>query len=309
MDKNVLLIAGGGTLGTATAEELLKLGCAVDVICPEEKQSCHPRLTFIRDVVSEELLLRLFAAKHYHGIVNFIHYNTLEEYIPVHTLLTAHTDHLLFLSSYRVYGDAQHPITEEAPLLVDTVAADVLSGETYAVPKTACERYMAASDTHNWTVVRPVISFSQHRLDIVMRSGTEVVDAAREGRILTLPAACRHLTAGLDWAGNTGKLIAHLLWKPGVCREAYTVSSGQNLTWEQVANIYTDLLGARFEWLDTDTYVRRNPTNPYGLYCDRLYDRAVDNRKILAATGLTAADFLPIREGVIRELQKLGVSL
>ena len=38
-NKTVLLIGGGGTLGTYTAQELLKLGCAVDVICPEEKVS------------------------------------------------------------------------------------------------------------------------------------------------------------------------------------------------------------------------------------------------------------------------------
>lgn len=31
--KRVLLIAGGGTLGTYTAEELLRLGHMVDVIC------------------------------------------------------------------------------------------------------------------------------------------------------------------------------------------------------------------------------------------------------------------------------------
>lgn len=305
-NKRVLLIAGGGTLGTATAEELLAMGCAVDIICPEEKVSYHPSLTFIRSTVSEELLKDLFVQTHYDGIVNFIHYNTLEEYVPYFELLTDNADHLLFLSSYRVYADEQHPITEDAPLLWDTLDKDYLSKETYAVPKTLCERYMAASDRGNWTAVRPVISFSQYRLDVVMRSGHQVLEAAKRGEVLTMPAEARYLTAGLDWAGNTGKLLAHLLFKPHTFRQAYTVSSAQNLTWGQVADIYTELIGTRFRWVDTDTYVKLNPTNPYGLYCDRLYDRAVDNRKVLEATGLTAADFLPIREGVIRELKKLG---
>ena len=30
-DKSVLLIAGGGTLGTYTAAELLRMGCTVEV--------------------------------------------------------------------------------------------------------------------------------------------------------------------------------------------------------------------------------------------------------------------------------------
>ena len=37
--KNVLLIAGGGTLGTYASEELLRLGHSVDVICLEDKVS------------------------------------------------------------------------------------------------------------------------------------------------------------------------------------------------------------------------------------------------------------------------------
>lgn len=60
-NKRVLLIAGGGTLGTATAEELLAMGCRVDIICPEEKVSHHPALTFTQAMVSEELLQDLFA--------------------------------------------------------------------------------------------------------------------------------------------------------------------------------------------------------------------------------------------------------
>ena len=39
INKKVLLIAGGGTLGTYTAKELLRLGCYVDVLCPEDKES------------------------------------------------------------------------------------------------------------------------------------------------------------------------------------------------------------------------------------------------------------------------------
>ena len=44
--KRVLLIAGGGTLGTYVSRELLRLGASVEVICPEEKISHHKNLTF-----------------------------------------------------------------------------------------------------------------------------------------------------------------------------------------------------------------------------------------------------------------------
>ena len=62
--KTFLLIAGGGTLGTYTAKELLALGAAVEVVCPEEKHSDHPRLTFHRALGTAEVLGKLFQKKH-----------------------------------------------------------------------------------------------------------------------------------------------------------------------------------------------------------------------------------------------------
>lgn len=32
MNKNVLLLGGGGTIGTYVAKELLEMGCSVDII-------------------------------------------------------------------------------------------------------------------------------------------------------------------------------------------------------------------------------------------------------------------------------------
>lgn len=211
--KHVLLIAGGGTLGTYTAKELLKLGCAVDVICLEQKLSQAPALRYISANIDYAYLAEFLRDRHYDAIVNFMLYTRLEDYIPTHALLSEKTDHLIFLSSYRVYADLQHPLTEDAPLLIDTVTdSDFLEHEDYAVPKSHCERYIRnESHTGNWTIVRPVISFSARRFDVVTVSGRRVIDAARNGSTVCLPECTKHLTAGLDWAGNTGKLIAHLL--------------------------------------------------------------------------------------------------
>ena len=93
-NKRVLLIAGGGTLGTYVSAELLRLGAEVEVICPEEKTSDNDRLSFHQSLATEELLRDLFSQKHYDGIVNFIHYSNAEDYKKIHPLLIANTDHL-----------------------------------------------------------------------------------------------------------------------------------------------------------------------------------------------------------------------
>ena len=302
--KKVLLIAGGGTLGLYTAKELLRLGHAVDIICLDEMTSDNENLRFFKANATVEYLKELFALNRYDGIVNFIHYNNYEDYIPYHELLSRNTDHLIFLSSYRVYADLEHPITETAPQLIDVIKDHqaFIEGDNYGLSKSKAERFLADNPyPKNWTVVRPVISFSDKRLDIILTSGNRVVEAAKTGEVLRLPIEAKNLTAGLDWAGNSGKLIANLLFKKECIGEAYTISSAQNLKWCEVTDIYTELLGVKFEWAPADF-----PEYFWHWKYDRAYDRAVDNSKVLAATGLKSDDFTSIREGICIELKKLG---
>ena len=181
-NKRILLIAGGGTLGTHVSRELLEKGAIVEVVCPEEKCSNSDRLIFHRGLGTAEFLGELFAKTHYDGIVNFINYPNPEDYKAIHPLLIQNTDHLIFLSSYRVYADEQHPITEDAPRLLDVSQdAEFLANEDYAVSKAHCENYLRNECAGQpWTIVRPVISFSERRLDLFMYSGKRVMDAAEQ---------------------------------------------------------------------------------------------------------------------------------
>ncbi len=312
--KSILLIAGGGTLGTYVGQELIKHGHLVDVICLEDKISDNERLKFFKEYATIENLKKRFGEKYYDGIVNFLHYPNAEAYRPYHELLSANTDHLIFLSSYRVYADKQHPLTETAPFLFDTVQDDgFFATETYALGKTKCEHYLndlvKSGVKPNWTVVRPVISFSNIRFDIVCNTGHMVLDAAKEGKKLYVPKASRNLCAGLDWSGNSGKLIANLLFHPNALGEAYTVSTGQNLTWGEIADIYTEALGVEFKWIDSETYAKQvteQQGSDYIFKYDRLFNRDIDCSKIMKETGLKPSDFITVKDGILRELRSLN---
>lgn len=308
--KKVLLIAGGGTLGEYTSLELQRIGCSIDVICLDNKTSNAENLHYFKAYATFEYLSDFLKTGYYDGIVNFIHYTDAEEYKKVHKLLCAKTEHLIFLSSYRVYSDLQSPVTESAPYLYDVVKDnEFLKTENYAVPKSKCEQFIRnESGTSNWTIVQPVISSSDKRLDIVTISGRDVFTRAIQSEKILLPIASKKLTAGLDWAGNSGKLIANLVLNDKALGETYIVSTAQNLTWEEVAGIYTELIGAEFEWVDTETYLKyqyQSKNIPFILKYDRLFDRRIDNKKILSVTGLTKDDFLSIKDGIKIELEKI----
>ncbi|MBR4864760.1 MAG: NAD-dependent epimerase/dehydratase family protein [Oscillospiraceae bacterium] len=311
--KTVLLIAGGGTLGTKVAEELLRLGASVEILCPEEKTSDHEKLSFHQGMGTEEVLKELFAKKRYDGIVNFIHYKEAEEYKQIHPLLMTNTDHLIFLSSYRVYANEQHPITETAPRLSDVITDPHFhETEKYAVPKALCEDYLRGERAgENWTIVRPVISFSCRRFDLLMYSRDRVIQAAKDGEVLLLPEMVKDFTAGFDWSGNSGKLIANLLFKKAAVGECFSVYSGHGMTWGQVAELYNKLIGLQVRWcseeeyLDFHTAVKEKEILTWAWYLDRRYNRDIDCSKILGVTGLDKTDFATIEEGLKAELRRL----
>ena len=309
-NKKVLLIAGGGTLGTYVSKELLRLGCQVDVICPEEKVSDNERLCFLQNYATDDFLSELFAQEHYDGIVNFLHYKTVDAYKKIHPLLIANTEHLIFLSSYRVYADEQHPITEDAPRLLDVVNDPVfLETEDYAIPKAKCEDFLNSEcKGEPWTIVRPVISFSDRRLDLLLYSGHDILNHAKQGKEMLLPSFVRDYSAGIDWAGNSGKLIANLLFKDAAIGQAFTVYSGHGLTWGEVADAYSKLTGVKIRWCDEEEFAHENPKikrNPWTWKYDRKFNRDIDPSKILKVTGLNSSDFASVSEGIEQELKNL----
>lgn len=307
--KRILLIAGGGTLGTYVSAELLRLGATVDVICPEDKESNNKRLTFIKGYADDRLLDEVFAANRYDGIVNFLHYAIPTKYHDVHNKLISNTDHLIFLSSYRVYADLMHPIKEDAPRLLDTSSdEEFLQNENYALSKARCEDYLYSQHAgESWTVVRPVISFSKYRFDLHVYSGEDILEYSRAKKPLLLPYDAKDLVAGVDWAGNSGKLIANLLFKSNAIGECYTISSAENITWGTLAEYYSSLTNLRVEYSDEASFFESYPcvlNQKKWIYLyDRKFNRIIDNSKVLGATGLSHSDLTPINYGLENELR------
>lgn len=312
--KKALLLAGGGTLGTYASEELLKDGYKVDVVCLEDRESSNENLRFFKAYADEKFLNELFADNYYDVMINFVHYTSAEDYKKIYPLLIKNTDHLTFLSSYRVYADKETPIKETSPRLADVLDdKDFFATEDYALPKSICEDFLkneCAGD--NWTVVRPVISFSERRFDLFtyVFSLEELMEKINNGEEALLPEYAKNLTAGIDWAGNSGRLIAKIASDKNTLRECYTISTGQNLTWEEVAKMYTELAGLKVQWVDEDTFLAANPRykNEWRYIYDRKFDRAIDASKVLLATGLKKEDFLPIRKGLEIEFEKVGLN-
>lgn len=141
-------------------------------------------------------------------------------------------------------------------------------------------------------------------------------NCGQNGKELVLPSLVKDYKAGLDWAGNSGKLIANLLFKPDAIGEKFTVYSGHGLTWDNVAKIYENLIGLKVKYTDEQEFLNfiapsfgDNNWWKWGWIYDRKFNRDIDCSKILKVTNLSQSDFTSIEDGIKIELKNLGIKI
>ena len=201
--KRVLLVAGTGTLGGSAYPELLRLGYAVDVISLESFESVTPALQFIQADAGTDWLAEFLRGRRYGAIVDFIHTPETDPLKRRIDLLLGHTDQFVYLSSYRTYSDRDSVVTETTPQWLDAPANDrMLAEDDYAIPKARGERHLMSFGRRNWTIIRPIISFTHYRLDLVTVGAYAILYRTKVGKPIPLPLEVRDKHCGVTWGGT-----------------------------------------------------------------------------------------------------------
>ena len=310
--KSVLVIGGTGAMGIYLIPELLKRGYAVDVLSLDTVESNHPNLRYFTGNATDMEFVKPFLEKGYDGIVDFMiyHRDRFAEWYPV---LLAHTGHYIYLSSYRVYADEEHPIRETSPRLLDASKDQaLLASEDYSIYKAQGEEMLKASSYRNWTIIRPAITYSSRRFQLVTLEMNQTVGRACLGKKVVLPKTAKDVQATMTWAGDVAAMIATILFNKQAIGEVYTVSTAEHHTWGEVAEYYRELIGMEVVWADEADYlaiVNGGEGAWRQLHYDRLFDRIVDNGKILALMGKTQSDLKPLYEGLKKEIDALPKDL
>lgn len=301
-DKRILLFGGTGAIGKYLVPELLRLGYTVYVTSRRARVSTDPNLHFLQGNPKRELFFNALMEAHFDAIVDFMIYQTEEFGQRVEPLL-AGTDQYIFLSSYRVYANSgKTPLTEQSPRLLETETdPEYLISEEYALVKARQENYLRSASRTNYTIVRPSITYSGDRFQLgTMEIGDFIGNALAGKEVLLAEEMCRH-EATMTWAGDVAKMIARLVLNENAYGETYTLSTAEHRTWGEIAKIYQDCLGMRTRMVSLKTY-QNTIGRPWQLKYDRMYDRVVDNTKILEATGLKQSDLMPLADGLRIEL-------
>ena len=307
-EKKVLVLGATGAMGQYLVPLLAEMGYRVDGVSFDEKKSEIPGVTYIKANAKDREIYRNFLKQGYDGIVDFMIYGTgdLSWFVPN---ALDHTDHYIYLSSYRVYDDKEHPIRESSPRLIDSSDNVLLrNSEDYSIYKARGENIIRSLPHKNWTMICPAITYSLMRYQLVTLEAPDTVGRAFAGKTVVLPEQARNVQATMSWAGDVARMIARLLFNEKALCETFTVSTSEHRTWGEIADYYKEICNLKALWVDKEDYLRILAPDPYSPYArwqleyDRLFDRIVDNSHVLAVTGMTQDSLTSLYDGLKREI-------
>ena len=306
MNKKILVTGGTGAMGVYLIPELLKLGYQVDVISLDDVLSDNPNLQYIKANAKDYTFISEQLKKEYDAVVDFMIYPTKGDFEAFLPLYLKNTHHYIFLSTYRIYANEEHPIKETSPRLLDVTTDPVLlSSGDYCIYKAQAEDYLRNSGFSNWTILRPAITYSKRRFQLVTLESHLVIRRMLEGKTLVLPEYAMNIQATMSWAGDVAQMIARLVLNKDAMGETYSVTTAEHHSWREVAEIYKRIGGLKYCTTDTDTFL--NVLLPGSIHArqqliyDRYFDRIMDNSKILNITGMKQSELMPLEKGLAME--------
>ncbi len=313
--KRILVLGGTGAMGTYLVPELLSMGYKVDVVSIDDVISTNQNLKYIKADAKNAKFLTELLKNEYSAIVDFLVHNRPSGDFKntLMPLFLENTDHYINLSTYRVYSGVELPIKETSPRLLDVITDNQAyldaKEDEYSLYKAIGENMLLESGYKNWTVVRPAITYSKFRFQLVTLEANVLIERMRENKTVLLPKEAMGISATMSWAGDVAKMIARLVLNKNSYGEIYTVSTAENHLWQEIAEFYKEIGGLKYETVDKDTYLELYAQNAnwarWQLEYDRLLNRVIDNSKILNITGMKQSELMPLKKGLKLEYDRL----
>lgn len=293
----ILILGGTGAMGSHVCRLLAKEGHSVLCTTRQYRHSENPNIQYISGNAREKSFLDGLLVHHWDAIIDFMVWSTAD-FKERYQAFLAVTDQYVFLSSYRVYANSS-VITEDSPRLLDVVDdKEYLETDEYALSKARCENLLFESKTNNWTIVRPAITYdgSVGRLQLAVLEASAWLWRALNGIAVPLPEEMLSKQATMTWGFDVATMIAGLTGKPQALGEAFTVATSEHKSWKEIIEIYQRRL-PELQVIPCDLRAFEKARGGiYQIRYDRMFNRVVDNSKVLKVTGLSQSDLAPIEK-------------
>ncbi|MEY0026523.1 NAD-dependent epimerase/dehydratase family protein [Providencia rettgeri] len=279
----ILVLGGTGAMGIHLVRFLEKQNNQV-YVTSRSRSGINNNINYIQGNAHNQEFLNSLLSQNWDVIVDFMVYST-----PVfqqrYTQFLKSTKQYIFISSARVYADSIQPITENSLRLLDTIKdSDYLKTDEYALTKARQENLLFDSNSKNWTIIRPYITYDDERLQLGVLEKEDWLYRALHGRSIVtakdIQAKVTTLTAGKDIARSICALIGNEL----ALGEAFHITTDQSISWRQISEIYLHALaknGFKVNLVEQDLdNLLAWRKGKYQVIYDRLFNRVFNNEKI-----------------------------
>lgn len=299
----VLVLGGTGAMGVHVTRLLAEEGHDVAVTSRRDREE-RGGVRYAKGNAKDPAFLESLLSERWGAVVDFMVWSTAEFRERYRELLAA-TDQYVFVSSYRVYADSP-VITEDSPRLLDVCGdAEYLATDEYALAKARCEDMLFTSGGSNWTVVRPAITYDgSGRFQLGVHEAELWLWRALKGISVPLPGVMLGKQATMTWGGDVARMIVGLVGNPEALGEAFTVSASEHLAWSDIASIYRSIVPDLEVTACGLEEFERERGGVYQIRYDRMFDRVVDNSKVLAATGIDPSSLVSMERGLVTEISR-----
>jgi nucleoside-diphosphate-sugar epimerase len=299
--KKALVLGGTGAIGVYLVQELLKKGFTVDVTTRRGGRNGLRINYIIGDAKDDDFLKSVLEKTNYDTIVDFMIYST-EEFQSRLDILLGSTKHYIFTSTYRVFADSK-VITEESPQLVNVSDdKEYLKTDEYALAKARQEEILQKSKSRNWTIIRPSITYSKNRFQLGVLEADVVVRRALSGKLVPFPIEMLDKKTTMTWAGDVARMITEIIEGDAPRGQSYNVVTSESKTWREVIKYYQKVIGLKVKLVKLSDFLSVYP-NQYQVLYDRMFDRVMDNSKILSITGINQTQLIKLEDGIANELR------
>ncbi len=298
--SRVLLLGGTGAMGVYLRDILAKNGHDVYITTRKYRQD-EGRIRYIQGNARDlPFTKRILSEIEPDAIVDFMVYGSEEFASRCETLLKG-TQHYLFLSSYRVFNDDKI-ITEKSPRLLDTIHDEqYLKTDEYALCKARSEDCLRESGIGNWTIIRPGITYSNQRFQLGCLEANTLCYRSLLGLPVVMPHLMREKETALTWGHDVALMISRLILNSAAYGEDFNCATSEHHPWGYLCDIYRRTLGTDICDCSVEDYIKIIGNRAQIVY-DRLFNRVLDNTKVLSATGLRQSDLISLDSGLVAEL-------
>lgn len=279
----VLFIGGSGVISSGCIEPILKRGIELTLLNrgtsrpgTEISLSSAPR-RITADVNDTARMEALLEEESFDVVVDWISFTT-EDVVRKIRLFSGKVGQYIFISSASAYQKppASLPIRESSPLRNPYWE--------YSRNKIACEERLLEEYRRSGfpvTIIRPSHTYGNKMIPSIFDKGPMILDRLRRGKELIVPGDGTNrwvITHNSDFA----RALRGLLGAPQTLGEAYTITSDEALTWDQIHHIIASKIGieAKIRHIPADFIVELYPEFIGPLHGDKIHSVDFDNSKV-----------------------------